>query len=117
MVAAPQYATMILTSKDGTQINVDVYCSDVANALVNFDSGAGSGSASETFYKSPITGFITDFAIKTGMTDTTAGRITVNNGPTKSVIRWANQLNSLNQRPKIMIPISVGENIGIIQLA
>lgn len=116
MVAAPQYATLVITN-GATTISVDVYCSDVANALVNFDSGAGSGSASETFFKSPMNGKIVDFAIATGMTDTTAGRVVINNSPTKSVIRWANQLNSLATRPPLAIPVSVGENIGIIQLA
>ena len=117
MVAAPQYATMIITTAGGSQLSVDVYLSDVANASANFDSGAGSGSASETFFKCPTSGVITDFAIASGMTDTTAGRITIDNSPTKSVIRWANQLNSLNNRPKLGIPVKTGENIGIIQLA
>jgi hypothetical protein len=116
MVAAPQYATLIIQA-GGSSINVDVYCSDVANALCNFDSGAGAGSSSETFFKSPVNGIITDFLIKTGMTDTTAGRFVINNSPTKSVIRWANQLNTLATRGKLAIPVAAGENIGIIQLA
>ena len=116
MVAAPQYATMVI-SNGSASINVDVYASDVANALANFDSGAGSGASSQTFFKSPISGRIIDFTIKTGMTDTTAGRFIINNSPTKSVIRWANQLNTLATRPSLNIPVNAGENIGIIQLA
>jgi len=116
MVAAPQYATMVI-SNGNASINVDVYCSDVANALATFDSGAGSGASSQNFFKSPISGRIVDFAINTGMTDTTAARVIINNSPTKSILRFANQLNSLATRPALNIPINAGENIGLIQLA
>jgi len=107
----------MIISNGNSSINVDVYCSDVANALANFDTGAGAGSTSETFFKCPINGYIIDFAIATGMTDTTAARVTIDNSPTKSVIRWANQLNSLATRPILQIPVRAGENIGLIQLA
>jgi len=116
MAAAPQYATIVFRTGGG-DINVDVYLSDVANALGNFDSGNAAGTGSETFWKAPANGTIVDFSINTGMTDTTAGRITVNNAPTRSVIRWANQLNSLNNRPALNIALATGENLGIIQLA
>lgn len=51
------------------------------------------------------------------MTDTTAGRIVINGAPTKSVIRWANQLNSLATRPALNIPVAAGENLSVVQLA
>ena len=116
MVAAPQYATLVI-SNGSANINVDMYLSDVANAQANFDSGGSASSTSETFFKSPISGRIVDFAINTGMTDTTAGRITINGSSTKSIVRFANHLNSLNNRPLLNIPIRAGENIGLIQLA
>lgn len=117
MAAAPQYATLTIVGGGGATITVDVYASDVVAALMNFDSGSGAGAGSETFYKSPIEGFITDFSILTGMTDTTVGRLTIDNSNTKSTIRYANHLNTLNSRPKLAIPVHRGENIGIIQLA
>lgn len=116
MVAAPQFATMII-SNGQTSVNVDVYASDVANSPCTFDSGSGAAAGALGFFKSPISGRIVDFSILTGMTDTTAGRITINNSPCKSVIRWANQLNTLNSRPALNIPVAAGENIGIVQLA
>lgn len=116
MAAAPQRATLTIATGGGN-ISVDVYCSDVANALCNFDSGQGAGTGSETFYKSPVSGSIVDFSILTGMTDTTLGRVTVDGSNTKSSIRWANHLNSLSFRPALNIPIIAGENLGILQLA
>ena len=72
MAAAPQLAT---ASFVGVQTRrtyaVDVYLSDVAAALVNFDSGAGAGAGSDTFWIAPENVILTDFSIKTGMTDTT----------------------------------------------
>lgn len=116
MAAAPQRATLTIATGGGT-ITVDVYCSDVVAALCNFDSGNGAGMGSETFYKCPISGVITDFSILTGMTDTTVARVTVDGSNTKSTIRYANHLNTLNSRPKLNIPIQAGENLGLIQLA
>jgi len=116
MAAAPQYATLVI-SNGNSSINVDMYLSDVANAAVNFASGGAAGATSETFFKSPIGGRIVDFAIATGMTDTTAARITIDGSPTKSIVRYANHLNSLNNRPMLNIPIRAGENIGMVQLA
>ena len=116
MTAAPQYGTLII-SDGSTSINVDVYLSDVANGAVNFDSGVSAGSASETFYKCPINGRIIDFSIKTGMTDTTAMRCTIDGSPTKSVCRYGNHLNTMALRPALNIPVAAGENIGFIQLS
>lgn len=116
MAAAPQMATLTLTTGSGN-ISIDVYMSDVVAALGNFDSGNGASVGSETFYKCPVSGTLTDFSILTGMTDTTVARVTVDGSNTKSMIRYANHLNTLNSRPKLNIPIRAGENLGLIQLA
>jgi len=116
MAAAPQLATLTVNTPGGN-ITIDCYCSDVANGLCNWDSGSGASATSETFYKSPVSGAIVDFSILTGMTDTTVGRLTIDGSNTKSTIRWANHLNTLNSRPQLNVPVRAGENIGIIQLA
>jgi len=117
MAAAPQYGTFTILTGGGSSISVDAYFSDVANALANFDAGAGAGSTSETFYKIPADGVIIDFAVVTGLTDTTRGRVTINGSPTKSILRWGNHVNTINNRPKPNIPVRAGENLGIVQLA
>ena len=38
MAAAPQYGAMIFRGVSGQRYVVDMYASDVANALANFDS-------------------------------------------------------------------------------
>jgi hypothetical protein len=116
MAAAPQYATAIL-STNGGDIAIDMYLSDVVGANGNFDSGNSASSTSHQFWTAPASGFITDFSIKTGMTDTTCGTFTVNGSRTKSTIRWANHLNTMALRPPLNIPINAGEQLSIIQLA
>jgi len=49
MTAAPQYGTLIFKGlQTGKTYSVDIYVSDVANALVHLDGGAGAGSSSPT---------------------------------------------------------------------
>lgn len=115
-MAAARYATLVV-NMGGSNINVDMYISDIANAKANFASGGVSSSTSETFWKAPSAGVIVDFSVATGLTDTTAGQVVINNAPTMSIIRWANHLNSLNNRPALNIPFNKDELIGILQLA
>lgn len=117
MVAAPQLATLTFKGQSGAHYSIDCYCSDVANAMVNFDSGAGAGTGSETFWTAPENVYLVDFSILTGMTDTTVGRLTANGRPLQSMIRWANHLNTLNSRPILNTGFAAGARIGIIQLA
>lgn len=101
----------------GSSIAVDCYLSDTANARVNFASGGVAGANSETFFKSPANGMIVDFSVATGTANVTALQVTINNAPSMSILRLANHLNTLNNRPKLSIPIHGGELLGGIQLA
>jgi len=116
MAAAPQYGTLTI-SAGAASITVDVYVSDVANAGVTFDSGAGAASGSREYYKTPVSGRITDFSVATGLTDTTKARVSINGSPTKNIIRWANHINTLAYRVPLNIPVNAGEDIGMVQLA
>lgn len=118
MVAAPQYATLTIVGPRGIATKaVDMYLSDVADARVNFDSGQGASSSSQDDYYSPFTGFITDFSIASGMTDTTKIQVLRDNTPTGDHLRFANHLNSLNSRIPLRIPVVKGQRIGAIQRA
>ena len=72
MSAAPQYGTVFLRGvQTGRTYAVDIYISDVANASVNFDSGSGASSGSDSFYIAPENVVFEDFSIVSGLTDTT----------------------------------------------
>lgn len=116
MAAAPQLATMTLATGGGN-LTIDVYLNDVVANLGNFDSGSGAAAGTETFYKAPCNASIIDFSILTGMTDTTLARITIDGSNTRTTVRYANHLNTLNSRPALNVPVGKGENIGLMQLA
>lgn len=118
MVAAPQLATAIFVGiASGMNYSKDVYCSDVVDGLVNWSSGGAAGAGSETFWTPPEDVVLVDLPILTGMTDTTALQLTRDGVPTGDVIRWANQLNTLNSRPRLNVLIGAGQRIAGIQLA
>jgi len=117
MVAAPQYGALIFRGVSGQRYNVDLYASDVANALCNVDSGAGASSSSETFWTAPENCVLEDFYIHTGMTDTTRARLTLNNSPTSEIYRFAAHLDTSNARPLLNYGIAQGRNVRLVQLA
>ena len=118
MAAAPQSGTFVFAGlQTGRNYNKDVYCSDVANALINWDVGQGAGSGTETFWTAPESCVIVDFTQVTGMTDTVSLQVTVNGVPTGDIIRFANHLNTLNSRPILNIPVPAGGKVSCNQLA
>ena len=118
MAAAPKYGTVFLRGvQTGRTYAVDVYISDVANASVNFDSGSGASSGSDSFYIAPENVVFEDFSIVSGLTDTTKISINANGVQTGNRIRYANHLNTLNNRPKLAIPFRAGSKIAFSQEA
>lgn len=117
MVAAPQSGALILKGETGKIYSVDFYASDVAGGLINFDSGAGSGSASQTFWTPPENVILTDLFIHTGMTDTIRVRVTKGGQPTPSILHFAAHLDTSQGRPLLTEGFRAGVQIGMIQLA
>lgn len=119
MVAAPQYAVMTFRSEADPNVTYtkEVYLSDVAAAPVRWDAGNGAGSASETSWTPPEDVILDDFAIPTGMTDTTKMQMTADGTPTGDILRYAPYVNTINNRPLPNIPFAGGVKIGANQLA
>ena len=118
MAATPQYGTIFLKGVQTQRTYaVDVYISDVASAAVNFDSGSGASSGSDTFYIAPENVILVDFSVVTGLADTTKISINANGVQTGNRLRYANQLNSLNNRPQLAIPFRAGSKIAFSQEA
>ena len=117
MAAAPQYATFEFVGVSGKTYFKDAYLSDVASANVRFDGGGGSGTASPVYWKLPEDAALVDFAINTGMTDTTNIRLTINSAPTGHVLRYAQHVNTIATRPAINIGFEENAEFGAIQYA
>jgi hypothetical protein len=118
MAAAPQYGTMIFTGLRSRRIyNVDIYGSDVADGLLNFDGGAGASSSSPLSYTAGEPIVLTDFAIVTGMTDTTKIQVLRNNQPVGDFLRYAMHLTTLSNRAEVRVGFNQGVEIRAIQKA
>jgi len=118
MVATPQYGTMQFRGgQTGQLYPIDVYVSDVAAAKLRFDGGSGAGASSDDFvtFNEPV--ILEDFAVITGTADTEKLRMTANSKPLPHILRYSVHLNTLNQRPKLMIPFKAGTRISAFQIA
>jgi len=117
MVAAPQFGTMILRGGGGRIYNVDLYHSDVADALINFDGGAGAGATSPDSYTPNEDVVLVDYSIVTGMTDTTKLQLLRGNQPTGDFLRFTQHLTTSAFRSPTSVGFRAGTQIRGIQKA
>lgn len=116
-MATPKPGTMTFTGASGKTYSVELYLSDVDGALINWDGGAGAGTASPDFWTPPENVILTDYAMVTGTADTEKIRITVNGRPTQHILRYETFLTSLQSRPRLQIGFRQGARIAAIQVA
>jgi len=119
MAATPKYGTLMFQGlQTGRAYADDIYVSDVAAAQLTFDNGSGASASSLTYWKAPEDVLLTDFSIATGTADTTNFVLTSDGAQVaNSRLRYANFVNTLNNRPKLNIGFKRGSNIGAIQSA
>jgi len=118
MAATPRYGTAVFKGSSGRVYNVDVYVSDVASALVNWDSGNGATSTSLTYWKAPENCVLIDVSLASGLADTTnVGMVSDGAQVPGARSRYANYLNTLAFRPAINLGFRQGSNVSAIQVA
>jgi len=118
MAAAPQYGTMVFKSAYGSRVyNVDVYHSDVADALVRYDGGAGASATSPDSYTPNEDVVLVDYSIVTGMTDTTKIQLMRGNQPTGDFLRFTQHLTTSAFRSPVQVGFRAGQQIRAIQKA
>lgn len=118
MSATPQGATITFRGLlSGMKYAKDVYVSDVATALINWDSGAGASATSRNFWRAPEPIEMLDFSMIAGTADTTKIQVTRNGVNTGDTLRYAVNLSSLSSRPRLKILFASGDEVGATQLA
>lgn len=117
MAATPQYGMMMFVGRSGMSYAKDVYVSDVNGAKINWDSGSGAGSTSDTFWIPPEPVVLRDFAIVTGTADTEKLRLTRNGIPSGDTLRYGPHTDSVATRPRLNIPFAAGIQIGALQIS
>ena len=116
MAAAPQFGTFVFVGLRSKRIyNVDVYLSDVSEALARFDGGGGASSTSPDSFTPPEPVLLTDFAVVTGMTDTTKISVLRNNQPTGDFLRYTMHLQTSTARSPVRLGFRSGTQIRAIQ--
>ena len=118
MAATPKNGTMIFRGlSTGQSYSIAFYNPDVAGSLVRFDAGAGAGAATPDYvaFGEPVQ--LEDVCVVTGIIDTTQLRIVANNAPTVQVLRWAQHLDSLANRPKLNIRFKAGTRVSAFCVA
>ncbi|GAH96490.1 unnamed protein product [marine sediment metagenome] len=117
-LAAPEFGVFTFQGlQSGRIYNVDMYFSDVVDALVNWDGGAGASATSPDSFTAPENLLLIDIAIVTGGTDTTKLQILRNNQPTGDFIRHTTHLTSVALRSPIRLGFARGTEVRAIQKA
>ena len=117
MSATPKEGTAVFMGLSGRLYHKHIYCSDVANALVNFDSGQGASATSDSFFLVPEPCYLIDVSIVTGMADTTKLQVARNSVPTGDICQYVVHVSTIAMRPALNIPFGAGSKITFIQLA
>ncbi len=94
----------------------DLYLSDAAGALVNWDSGAGASATSEQSWIAPEPVVLSDVAVVTGAAQTKL-QLLRNGVPSGDMLRQTVHLTTLANRPSLSILFTKGDKIGMIQIA
>lgn len=118
MAATPQYGTFSFMGVSTQRIyNVDIYISDVADALITWDGGAGAASTSPSSWTAPEPVILFDVAIVTGTQDTTKLQVLRNNMPTGDFLRYTQHLTTSSVRSPVRLGFMTGTEVRAIQKA
>lgn len=99
----------------GRSYNVSFYSSDVVGAALTFNLNGLAVAGSQSFLLLPENGVIEDISFTSSNTVAVAWVVQLNDANTGNVISIANQLNTLANRQKPMIPLPKGGKLTMIQ--
>ena len=112
---AASAGTMVLKTRSGKTLTVDVYVPDAVATLLTFNPTGLAASTSPDSYRVPEDAVIVDIttaAAPTAVGATFKRNSAVINGGT---FRWADRLNTLSNRAKMAIPVRAGDFISALQ--
>lgn len=117
MAAAPQIGFIKAIGSSGRTYQVSIYLSDVASAVGNLSVDGKAGTGTPTYWLVPENCVLVDFAIHTGMTDTTLALATAGQARIPGTnMSYAAHLDSSNARPALSIGLKSGTQFGLLQL-
>lgn len=111
-MGAAENGTIVMLGKSGKTYVIDFYAPDAVGGLLTFNANGAAASTSPNTLRIPEDCVITDFSIATGTTAVGAVLNVDNASLLGGTLRYANQLNSLSQRPALRIPLKGGSFLG-----
>ena len=112
---AASAGTMVLRTRSGRTITVDVYVPDAVATLLTFNPTGLAASTSPSDFRCPEDAVIVD--ITTAAAPTAVGAtFKINSGVVNGgTFRWADRLNTLSKRAALAIPVKAGDFISALQ--
>jgi hypothetical protein len=111
---AAELGTIVLVGTSGRVYSIDAQIPDAVASQVTWNSAGAATATSSSTFRALEDSFITDFSVATGTTCTGATLTSDGNPIVGGVLRFANQLNTLANRPKLAIPVRRGSFVGAI---
>lgn len=114
MAAEP--GTLYAIGKSGRRYAVDVYLPDAVAGVVLFNPTGAASSTSPNYWRPPEDVTVTDLSVTTGTTAVGAAFTADGAQFAGNTVRYANHLNTLNNRPYIGWSFRGGSLIGAINV-
>jgi hypothetical protein len=112
MAATPKQGVIRFTGASGKQYQYSLYNPDVANGFVTWATTSVAGSGSVNFITAPENMVLTDVSVVTGIVDTTALVLWLDDAPERNtIIQWADIVNTLQNRSFPRLGIRAGRKV------
>lgn len=117
-MATPKTGTIQFRGKSGKQYSYSLYNSDVDEAFLTWATTGVAGSGSVEFITAPEDMVLEDISVVTGIADTTAVVLWLDDGPVpNSIIQWANVVNTLAFRNFPRLGVKQGRKVQLVAAA
>jgi len=114
MAAEP--GTMYLIGRSGRRYAVDLYLPDAVAGVVAFNPTGAAAATSPTYYRPEEDVTVTDVSVTTGTTAVGAQFLSNGAAFAGNTVRYANHLNTLNNRPYVGWTFRAGSLIGAVNI-
>lgn len=112
MAATPKTGVIEFKGKSGQRYVYTIYNPDVAADFLNWDRMKTAGTGSVDFITAPEDMVITDISVVTGIVDTTALLLFLDDGAIAGkLVSWANVVNTLQARSFPNIGVKAGRKV------
>jgi hypothetical protein len=115
-MSAAANGTLYAVGRSGRQYVVDFYQPDAAATLQTYNPSGASVAASLNYWRTPEEVFIRDVSIATGTACVGCAYNSSGALINGAIIRYANHLNTLANRPVLNIRVGAGELLGAVSI-